>query len=316
MSEYMDPDHICARRTCQRIARLALVALLAFGCSEDSPAAPELPPPPPVTGSIIVVATVTGKDIDPDGFLVRLNGGSPRQLASAAALVFAELVPSLHTVTIENIAPNCVLRDEPSRTVTVISREATAVLFSVHCQDRLADGILRVSVATPGFSTFGVVLGSGPIVNASNGKVLFTDVPSGTYSLRLELDAEPCVIDEPNPRTVTVVAGQITDVAFSMTCPDPGRTLVVAVTTTGTNQPDGYVIRLQEEDDFYCYSYTCRFKSVTANGSVRFDGLSVVSYYVQLQHVPANCNASPEFHSSVMVQADRPVQVAFAIHCM
>jgi hypothetical protein len=312
MSEYMDPDHICARRTCQRIARLALVALLAFGCSDDSPT---LPPAPPVTGSIIVVATVTGKDIDPDGFLVRLNGGSPRQLASAAALVFAELAPSLYTVTIEQIASNCVLRDEPSRTVTVISREATAVLFSVHCQDRLADGILRVSMATPGFSTFGVALGSGPIVNASNGKVLFTDVPSGTHSLRLELDAEPCVIDEPNPRTVTVVAGQITDVAFSMTCPDPGRTLVVAVTTTGTNQPASYVIRIQEDDDFYCYSYTCQFKSVTANGSVRFDGLSVVSYYVQLDHVPANCKASPEFHGSVMVQADRPVQVAFAVHC-
>ena len=312
MNEYMDPDQICARRKCQRFARLALVALLAFGCSDDSPT---LPPALPVTGSIIVVVTVTGRDIDPDGFLVRLNGGSPRQLASAAALVFAELVPSLHTVTIEHIAPNCVLRDEHSRTVTVIPREATAVLFSVHCQDRLADGILRVSMATPGFSTFGVALGSGPIVNASNGKVLFTDVPSGTYSLRLELDAEPCVIDEPNPRTVTVVAGQITDVVFSMTCPDPGRTIVVAVTTTGTNQANGYVIRLQEADDFYCYSSTCQFKSVTANGSVRFDKLSVVSYYVQLDRVPAHCNATPAFHGSVMVQVDRPVQVAFAVHC-
>jgi hypothetical protein len=291
-----------------------MVALLAFGCTEEPPTAP-LVPPPPTTGSIVIVATVTGDDIDPNGFEIRVDDGSPQTVANEAAVVFADLTPGLHAVSIEHIASNCVLRGDNPRTVAVIERKAAAVVFSVHCLDRQTAGAIRVSVVTPGFSAFGAALGTGPVVNALNGKVLFIDLFSSMYSVGLHIDSGACTVDEPNPRTAAVTAGAITDVAFSLTCPGPGRSLLVAVTTTGTNQPGDYTIRVQEPSDYYCYYGTCQFRNVSANGTVRFDELSLVDYYVELERVPANCSASPEFHGNVSVQSDRLVQVAFAVHC-
>lgn len=311
---YMVPSRICSRATWSGILRPALVAFLAVGC-EDSPTTPVRPPPASANGTIVVVAAATGNDVDPDGFDVRVNNGPPRRVASGSAVVFADMPPGPHSVSIEDVAPNCVLRDDSPRTVTVVPREHTAIVFSLHCQNRLTSGALRVVIATPGFGTFGVALDMAPPVNASNGKVLFTDLLPGTYLLRLDVKAGDCTVDGLNPRSASVAAGRITDVAFTLSCPNPGRSIVVGVSTTGNNQPRSYSVRIQESSDHYCYYYTCQFKTVDANGAVRFDDLSTVNHYVQLESIPLNCTAQPTYHDGVAVLADRGAQVTFAVHC-
>lgn len=51
-----------------------------------------------------------------------------------------------------------------------------------------------------------------------NGKVTFSDVHPGTYSLQLGGAAVNCPIASPNPQAVTVTAGGNTDVAFHIAC--------------------------------------------------------------------------------------------------
>jgi hypothetical protein len=293
----------------------AFIPLALLACSEDPSGSPA-EPQQPATGSIVVAATVTGEDAhrDTDGFQVRVDGGSPRTITDGSALVFPDLSADLHSVTIEHVASNCIVRDENPRTVTVVARQAAAVVFHVDCQPPPTTGGIQVSVATPGFTTFGAALGTGPVVSAVDGAVIFMEVAPGTYSVRLSIDAEACTIGEPNPRTAAVTAGQITRVTFSVTCPPPTGSILVAVTTTGANLPGGYNVRVGEVTDYYCYYYTCQFAFVLRNGSVRFDGLSLIAYYIQLG-VPRNCSVSPAIRN-VQVEANRVVPVAFAVSCI
>lgn len=53
---------------------------------------------------------------------------------------------------------------------------------------------------------------------ARNGKVTFSDLHPGTYSLQLGGTAVNCPIASPNPQAVTVTAGGNTDVAFHIAC--------------------------------------------------------------------------------------------------
>ncbi|MCI0432293.1 MAG: hypothetical protein L0271_01400 [Gemmatimonadetes bacterium] len=370
-------------------------AVVTLACRDEPPAAPVLPPEP-ATGSIIAATTVTGEDIDMDGFDIRVDDGSPRTVTQGSAVVFAGLAPGPHTVSVDHVASNCALSDANPRTVTVVANEATGVLIRANCQARVTPGSIRVLVVTPGFSSFGAAVGAGGIVQAVAGTVVFTNLAPGIHSVALHISAGVCTIDGPNPRQVSVTGGRTTDVPFSLTCPqtgsirvqvvtpgfpafgaglgagavvhavggtvhftnlapgvysvtliiDPGActvdglnprqasvkvgqttdvpfsltcpvqtgSLEINVTTTGTNQPSGYMVRIGEAGDHYCYSGACQDGQVSANGAVRFDGLPAVAHYVSL-YLPGNCTASPVFYESVVVEANRIAHAPFAVTC-
>ncbi|MCI0432294.1 MAG: hypothetical protein L0271_01405 [Gemmatimonadetes bacterium] len=290
----------------------ALATLLTLSCSEEPPAAPELSPAV-ITGSLAVVATVTGVDVDGDGFDVRVDGGSPRWIAGGSALAFADLVPGRHTVSVEHIASNCVLEGSNPHTVIVLAREVTVFVFDVACFSR-SNGFIRVQVLTPGFDRFSASLDDGSFVNSEDGIVLFTDLLPGPHFVRLQLDAGVCVIDGSNPQPVTVTASQVAGARFTLTCPSAAGSLLISVTTTGAHQPREYQVYVQQSDDYYCYSYTCQWRVVNANGTVRFDGLPLVLHYVALQLVPRNCTVTPGFQT-VLIRDDRSADAAFAVSC-
>lgn len=299
-----------ARHAGRRAGCAGLVLLAVAGCSDESPAAPP-PPPAPAVGSIVVAARITGQDTDTDGIDVRVDGGVAQTIGDGAAVLFPDLAPATHTVSVDGVAANCVLSGESSRTVTVAAGENTAVVFAVTCLARVNGG-MRVRVLTPGFDSFGAVLGAGPVKNARDGTVLFTDVAPGVHSVLLHIDAGACLINGPNPQPGLVTAGHVTDVSFFLAC--PGRSLAVSVTTTALNPPGAYSVYIVQSDDAYCYLGTCLGGFVNPTGSIRFDDLSLVDYYVTLRGVPGNCTATPGYQT-VRILADSQAHVAFAVSC-
>ena len=85
------------------------------------------------TGSVQVSTVVTGTALDPDGYTVTTDGGSPQPIANNASSTIGALTPGTHTVVLEGIAANCRLSGEASASVTVDPGVQSKVSFTLDC---------------------------------------------------------------------------------------------------------------------------------------------------------------------------------------
>ena len=84
-------------------------------------------------GDLTVSATTTGTSLDPDGYTVTVDGGSPRALAINGSVSYLGLSAGSHTVALSGVAGNCTVSGGTSRTVTVPSGGTATVSYSVSC---------------------------------------------------------------------------------------------------------------------------------------------------------------------------------------
>jgi len=202
-------------------AAVSAFAALVLACAEEAPTAPVVPPPP-LPGSIVVVVAVTGMDPD-DGFMISVDTESPRFVAPGAALLYSSVTPGNHTVRLDGVAANCSPRDVVS-TVTVVAGAVTAVAFTVTCivPPPPLPGSIVVVVAVTGMDPddgFMISVDGGlarPL--AGGAAVLFAGLTPGTHTVRLDDIASNCAVREANPRPVTVVAGDVSPVVFTILC--------------------------------------------------------------------------------------------------
>lgn len=294
-----------------RASRLtALGIVVALGCTNDMltvPAPPPPPPPGPVLGTIGVSVSLSGRDLDTDGFTVQLDDGPQLALTAQSPVFYSDVAQGQHTVRLAGVALNCEV-DGPMAYGVDVSPGAglhPTVRFEVVCMTH-GTGRLRVFVHR-GFSPFGVSVAEGPVVTAA-GTLLVSELLPGTHDVRLVLDTGACTLDGPNPRPATVTAGRTTFVGFFVYCD-----LVVSVNTTGENRPAGYTAYIEQPDDFYCYE-ACYGLSVNATGTVAFIVFPATEYRISLRGVPQNCTAAPASHS-VTIPAGGKGTAAFAVSC-
>jgi TolB protein len=118
------------------IASLLLVSVLS-ACGGDSTS-----PPLPTTGTIDFNVVTTGVDIDADGFLLTVDGGSPQAIPVNGTLSISSL-PGIHTLTISGLAFNCDVNTAAS--VSVIVGEAAQVNVQGTCTSFLRNAIVYLS---------------------------------------------------------------------------------------------------------------------------------------------------------------------------
>jgi Tol biopolymer transport system component len=85
-------------------------------------------------GAIEVTAVTGGLDLDPDGYLVSVDGGVPQVLDINGSVTFSDLSVGDHEVTLSGLADNCTLTGDETRSVTVSETETVAEVFSVQCE--------------------------------------------------------------------------------------------------------------------------------------------------------------------------------------
>ena len=83
-------------------------------------------------GTIQVTTATTGSPVDPDGYTVSVDAGTPQAIGSNAALAFEGLPVGTHSVALSGIAGNCHLDGDNPRTVEV-SQASTPVSFDLTC---------------------------------------------------------------------------------------------------------------------------------------------------------------------------------------
>ena len=240
----------------------------------------------PTAGLLNVEASTTGTEVDPDGYAVSVDDSDPRTIGANGSLTFEGLTSGDHVVALENIADNCRLIDEQPnpRVVTLTSDAPTTARFLVHCGPQ--GGALVVVVSTTGtdldpdgYAISVEDVSTSPI--PTNGAVTFTDLEDGDYVVTIDGVANNCSLtDGPRSRTVTVTSSASASMTFYVHCSPPAGSLVVDVTTTGTDvDADGYMVSVGETIT----------KTVSTNGSATFEGLAAGEYLVELSGVAGNC---------------------------
>ncbi len=103
-------------------------------------------PPAAEAGSLTITTTTTG--IDPDGFQVVTDRGTPQPIALSGTLTLPNVAAGSHTVRLTGLAPNCTVNGANPRTVSVAAGATATVAFVVQCAPTV--GSIQIVVATSG----------------------------------------------------------------------------------------------------------------------------------------------------------------------
>jgi hypothetical protein len=176
----------------------------------------------PTTGIIRVSVTTSGSPPDPDGYLVKLDGGDPGLSAGTSGSVSFTSVPvGSHAVALTGVAANCSVADGVSRTVTVTAGATADLSFVVTCVG--TTGSIQVKTVSTGALldadgyTVSIDGGAARAIGI-NSDLTVDNLASGGHNVALAELAGNCHAEEENPRTVEVVSASTATVRFSVTC--------------------------------------------------------------------------------------------------
>ena len=86
-----------------------------------------------MVGSIDVTVVTTGQGLDPDGYLVHLDGDGGTEITANGSLSFPDLAVGNHTVELSEVADNCTVVSSNPQTVSVPLSDAAQATFEVEC---------------------------------------------------------------------------------------------------------------------------------------------------------------------------------------
>lgn len=106
------------------ILDLCLIALLATACNDGNG---------PGTGTVEVTTVSTGDGLDPDGYVVRLDGADPTAIGINATATLAEVPAGDLEIRLAGVRGNCAIQGVHPRTIRVVAGETFRLHFDVAC---------------------------------------------------------------------------------------------------------------------------------------------------------------------------------------
>lgn len=169
------------------------------------------------TGSIEVVATTVGGDLDPDGYSVAVGPLSESVVATNDSVLVDSIPPGVYDVSLGNVALNCTA--PPAKQVEVVANAIARVSFTVTCRPGVGSIAIMVHVSGTNFPLF-FLIGIDErqvVLSGAGGTINIESVPSGPHEVSLFV-YPTCAISGDVRRTVQVTANQTTNVRFDVTC--------------------------------------------------------------------------------------------------
>jgi hypothetical protein len=204
------------------MALLGLLAAVLSACGDDDPSAPS-------ETAVTVNVVTSGSPSDPEGYAVSIDAGTPVTIDINGSVTFEALASGGHTVLLTDVAPNCTVAGDNPRTVDVETGETAETTFDVTCDPDA--GAIAVTTTTSGESldsdgyTISVDGGTAQAIGA-NSTVIITGLGEGDHNVSLGDIATNCSLGGlANPMTVSVVAEETIDVAFTVTCTTPAEAI-------------------------------------------------------------------------------------------
>ncbi len=293
-----------------RVARSALLSsalvLLSAGCGDSDDGGSTGPDP---TGGIEVTLTIAGDAIDADGCVFTIDGGSSRRLLAGESTTYTGLSVGQHEVVISDVAGNCQVLGESTRSMSVAADQTATATFAVTCAQDV--GAIAITTQTSGDELdpdgYQVVVdGGAPAAIGINGSLTAAGLASGEHTVALQGVAANCSVAGGNPRTVAVTAGQTAAATFTVTCSSTSGSMAISASTNGEDlDEDGYEIVVDGGAP----------SAIGINGSLTAGGLAPGDYSVELQGEAFNCSVGGNNPRTVTVTGGAETPVTFDVTC-
>jgi len=180
-----------------------------------------------LAGSLRVITSISGDSLDPDGYLVVVEGITGRPIGTADTVVFDGLSPGDLRVSLDGVAANCALESVLPATVPIGAGGQTTLMVLVRCRAPGGGGVIQVVVTTSlinagGIRSFSAVLDRLRSLSVpANSAASFTGVAAGSHSVRLVVPPY-CAVGgftrAPNPVGVVLPANGTAIARFSVLC--------------------------------------------------------------------------------------------------
>ena len=282
---------------------MAASVLAALSCGGEDIQAP-------TTGILEITTATSGAEPDTDGYVLTVDGGAQTVIGANATFQLESVEPGNHSVQLAGVAANCAVAGENPRSIQVEAGKTTALGFVVTCTT--AVGAIRVSVTTSGSPAdpdgYVVKLDGGdpglPI--ETNGSVTFTDVAAGSHTVALAELAADCAVTGGPTQSVTVAAGETSELGFEVTCALPAGSIQVTTATTGSSlDPDGYMVSIDAGTS----------QAIGSNATLALEGLAVGTHSIALSGIAANCHLDGDNPRTVEV-VQGSTTVTFDLTCL
>jgi len=195
-------------------------------------------------GAVRVRVSTSGSPVDPDGYVVKLDGGDPGQPVPATGEVtFAGVPAGDHTVELSGLEQGCSVDGNPTQPVAVAGGGVAEVAFAVTCSE--TTGQIEVVTVTTGSASdadgYAVRVDEreGQPIGA-NDRQMVVGLGLGTHLLTLTGLAGNCHVAGDNPRLISMGPGA-TSVTFEVTC--LGADALIAFTSNAADLLGIFVVR-------------------------------------------------------------------------
>jgi Tol biopolymer transport system component len=173
------------------------------------------------SGVLEVTSTTAGDATDPDGYMLFVDGGQGIALGTNSTLTLSEVSQGEHRLRLGGVAPNCSVAGPNPRTVEVFEGSTARTSFEVECTPPV--GRIEITATTTGVSQdqdgYAVSLDREPALPIpANGTLAFTGLTPGDHQVGLTGLAPNCTLAGENPRAVSVVNGESSQVTFRVSC--------------------------------------------------------------------------------------------------
>jgi Tol biopolymer transport system component len=194
------------------VLALCLATLLIVGCGDDTTE--------PQTGSIQANFATDGSFTDEDGCLFSVDGADGQRLLNGESWVFGGLSTGTHTVTISDVASNCSVQGDRSRSVDVRANTTVFVRFTLDCSPppttTFATTSIGSAVDADGYAL--LLDGSNAGVIGANDSMT-VNVAAGRYDVELTGVADNCTVIGENPVRAAIAGEGTTRIDFNVSCP-------------------------------------------------------------------------------------------------
>jgi hypothetical protein len=172
----------------------------------------------PESGQIRVTTETTGPLPDPDGYILRVDDGTPTVVGTDATVILT--VPrGEHTIELSGLSASCVIAGEARRAVDVPAAQVVEVAYQIACGGTAALTVITSTTGGGPDDGYRVRIDNEPERPiAASATLVVMGLAPGPHTVELVAIPDRCEVETDNPAVVELAGDEAAAVEFRIAC--------------------------------------------------------------------------------------------------